>query len=175
MTPGVSLLSKPYRREDLARKVRHALENRRQQEVVLQAQPAVSSGAHTVPAAKRRLRILLVEDEELIRAALEELLEGSGHETIGVGSAEEAQAQLSARSFGLLFTDLNLPGSFGAQLVIEARVRQPELQVMIASGQAPEELPAQLNDALSSVVFLPKPYDIADVERVVGEAAEAAS
>ena len=47
--------------------------------------------------------------------------------------------------------------------------------VVIATGQAQEELPAQLRDLLSSVVFLPKPYDIADVERAVEEAAEAAS
>lgn len=171
LTPGVSLLSKPYRREDLARKVRHALVNRRQQQSVQPAQPAVSAAAN----GKRRLRILLVEDEELIRAALEEVLEGAGHEIIAVGSAEEAQTQLAARSFDLLFTDLNLPGSSGAGLVVEARAHQPELQVVIATGQAQEELPAQLRDLLSSVVFLPKPYDIADVERAVEEAAEAAS
>jgi PAS domain S-box-containing protein len=153
LDPGVELLSKPYRREDLARKVRHVLANAQQA-----SKSAESSKPSGDPAADNvsPMQILVVEDNEDSKAAICDLLTLLGHEVQGVDSAEEAKEMLDQRSFDLLFTDVNLPGMSGKELVEEAIQRQPDLRVIFASGYG-AELGSQVN---SIATILPKPFDL---------------
>lgn len=62
-------------------------------------------------------RILIVEDEKVIRQALHRLLERNGYEVADAGSVAEAQAQHDLTSFDLVIADLRLPGTPGTDII----------------------------------------------------------
>jgi len=62
-------------------------------------------------------RILIVEDESIIRSALRRLLEKNGYEVNDAGSVAEACGDFSLDSFDLIITDLRLPGAPGTDLI----------------------------------------------------------
>ncbi|MDR7142734.1 PAS domain-containing protein [Rhizobium sp. BE258] len=158
---GVDLLSKPYSREALARKIRHVLNNQRQRNLARAAQGERRSAAAAAPAAS--LRILYVEDDDFIRMDTAEMLQQSGHRVSEAGSAEEALAKLSPDSFDLLLTDVGLPGLSGAELAKKARALDPQLPVIFATGNTS----VAGFEADQSALVLLKPYSQADLAAAV--------
>ena len=151
---GIELLSKPYSREALARKIQYVLRNQ-QQRAVARATPVATERRPSHPAAPAQpLKVLLVEDDALIRFSTAEMLAGLGH---SVGEAEDgatALAMLDQGGFDLVVTDLRLPGMSGEEFAARAVERRPDLRVVFASGyEAPDRAAAK------GVVVLPKPYD----------------
>jgi two-component system, NtrC family, response regulator AtoC len=80
-------------------------------------------------------RILVVDDEAGVREFVAEALEQEGTETLALASGAEALAELSKRSYSLLFTDLKMPGMTGLELLAKARELQPELEVIVLTAQ----------------------------------------
>ncbi len=113
------------------------------------AAPAAAEPADTPGGAET---ILVVDDDDLLRAHAEGHLRRLGYRVIGAAGGEEALARLAGLpSLDLLFTDLRMPGAVGGQaLAEEIRRRRPGLRVLFTSGQGPADgLPPN---------FLPKPY-----------------
>lgn len=163
----VSLLSKPFHHDDLARRIRHLFRGARQaQELAATVSPVES--APPEPQPESSLRILIVEDEEFVREALQELLVDTGREIVVTGTAEEAQQLLDKHRFDVLFTDVSLPGRSGIELATTAVEQLPDLKIIIASGYG-RELPVPVGEALADAIFLPKPYDIEEIEQAIGE------
>jgi PAS domain S-box-containing protein len=139
---GVQLLSKPYRREELARKVASLLHGPRQ--------------ARAAAAPVRGRRVLVVEDNPDTLDTTCALVDLFGHAVRGVLSAEDALPLLAPGAFDVLVTDLRLPGMGGLALARAARAALPDLRVIFASGAAGlgEAEMAQLQAR-----FLSKPFD----------------
>jgi PAS domain S-box-containing protein len=154
---GIELLSKPYTREALARKIRHELRNQQQRNGL--RQPAAAASPVEVPTGAPTLRILLVEDDELIRMSTGELAGSFGHVVAEVANANEALALLENQTFDVLLTDVGLPGISGLDLAVEARRRLPEIKIVFASGHYDLARPAGLADAY----HLRKPYTRQDL------------
>jgi DNA-binding response OmpR family regulator/signal transduction histidine kinase len=159
---GIDLLSKPYTREALARKIRHVLRNQ-QQRGLAQAQ---SKGGVQQPFGESRglthaghsLRVLLVEDDSLIRLSTAEMLTNLGHSVSEAANADEALDLLGQRGFDILITDVALPGLAGDELAVQAVAQKPGLRVVFASGY--DALPERAAQAgLTGAVMLRKPYD----------------
>lgn len=87
-------------------------------------------------AAFRRIHILVVEDEALIRAMLAEVLRETGFTVIEAASADLALECLNDMArLDLLFTDIQMPGSMnGIDLARRLRVDNPNLPIIIASA-----------------------------------------
>lgn len=152
LDPGVSLLSKPYNREDLARHLRR----------MLGRPPAAPA-----PAPEQPLRILFVEDDALIRMATTDLLLELGYAVTDVGDAESAVPLLEQEPWDVLFTDVSLPGMSGIALAEWALARTPALTVIVSSGYGRDA------EALTTglpLLYLPKPYDLERVEQVLAAA-----
>jgi CheY-like chemotaxis protein len=187
---GVELLSKPYRRIDLARKIRHIFANRqqaglarasrreREREAAVREAPSApkAPAASAAPAARPSpppprdgaLRILVVEDNEDARVLVCELFAALGHAATGVGHAEEALTVLDSERFDVLFTDVNLPGMSGVELARQAARHRPGIAIVFASGYGTSvsnhlELPSR---------SLAKPYDIEQLKTVLAEIAD---
>lgn len=99
-------------------------------------------------------RILLVEDEMLVRElALEDLTE-AGFEVLPAGDGDQAMAILERdQAFDLLFTDIKMPSSIdGHELAKRAKRLIPDLKVIYASGLADVAAPGK------DERYLPKPY-----------------
>jgi DNA-binding response OmpR family regulator len=109
-----------------------------------------------------KLRIMLVEDEFLIRLTLAEALAEEGYEVIEAESGDEALAALDAAGgpIGLMLTDIQLPGSLdGRALAGRVRERQPGLPVIFMSGR-PDALP---DAGGAPQMMVAKPYLPSDI------------
>jgi CheY-like chemotaxis protein len=150
---GVELLSKPYTREALAQKIRQVLRKRG-----LSASPAAGRQAvATEPTASlARMRVLLVEDEAMIRLSTVDILEKLGHAVAEAANATQALELLNRETFDVIIADVSLPGMRGDELAARAISLQPQLRVIFATGYG---LPATgAPDALRRAVTLQKPY-----------------
>ena len=86
-------------------------------------------------AAAPRPRILVVEDDFLIRMMLTEMLGDAGYDIVEAESGDQALPLLDA-SIALLLTDIQLPGSLnGPALAARARQLRPDLPVIYTSGR----------------------------------------
>ncbi|MGE7137548.1 ATP-binding protein [Luteibacter sp. NPDC031894] len=128
--------------------------------------PVVSSPAAAfcrVPAT-RTLRILTVDDDELVRATTVEMLEDLGYAVIAARSGAEALRLIDGAGIDLVITDHAMPQMTGTQLAVHLRERYPGLPVVLATGYA--DLPAgpQLD-----LPRLAKPYSQAALAKIVGQ------
>ena len=90
-----------------------------------------------LPTQPRRATILLVDDEDLVRAATAEMLREMGHTVIEASSGAAALDQFSAgQEIDLLVTDYLMPGIRGSDLIDEIRRRQPRLPALLLTGYA---------------------------------------
>jgi len=166
LDPGVDLLSKPYTREALARKIRHVLANQEQQRVLADAVLIAAPPVPAAVAAPRLGTVLLVEDDEFIRETLAELLDISGHVVLQAFDAASALAALAAHPVDVMVTDVGLPKVSGIELAREALVRQPKLAVVFATGD-----PGGPGKAgLVAAAVLVKPFSPEDLAQVVTNA-----
>ncbi len=166
LDPGVELLSKPYTREALARKVRHVLGNEAQHRLVKQQRTGEAVPTPAREEEPRRLTVVLVEDDELIRSSTAEHLVEQGHEVVEAQDAASGLAALTARRADVLLTDVGLPGRSGAELAREAVARWPHLKVVFASGDDTGSADSGLVDA----VMLLKPYTPKDLAAALAKA-----
>jgi PAS domain S-box-containing protein len=161
---GIELLSKPYTHEALARKVRHVLTMTHQQ--LAQASPAEDEagqgGTLFVPDSLRGLRILLVEDDDLVRASTAELLATFGLNIVEANSETEAKRILGSQAIDVMLTDIGLGSASGIDLAIAARRLDSTLGVIFISGRD-VVLEADERQALAGAQHLRKPYDPRDL------------
>jgi two-component system, response regulator PdtaR len=108
------------------------------------------------------MTVLLVEDELLISSLVAESLSERGFTVHAVMTADEALRYIgSGAELDVLFTDINLPGRInGAELAERARQLRPDLPIVYASGRYSS---ADIGKLVPRSVFVPKPYDLADV------------
>ncbi len=143
---GVELLSKPYTRQALARKVREVL--------------AAAAKLRAPPPAPRR--VLLVEDDPIIRMGSISLLKRLGHVVVPAAHAEQALRLIESEpAFDVLFTDIGLPGMRGDALAARVRQSHPDMPVVFATGY---------NDSPEldgRVAYVAKPFGRAEVERAL--------
>jgi PAS domain S-box-containing protein len=162
---GVDLLSKPYTRERLAQKIREILERNPIPAPVPQEPPQVAKGPEKPEpvALGKGARVLLVEDDVLIRMATSEMLADLGHDVVEAGSIAEASEALGREPLQIMLTDLGLPDGHGMRLVRQVLENHPEIAVIIASGA---DLRDHLedNDLPRPVTGLVKPYDQRSLE-----------
>lgn len=172
---GVDLLSKPYSREALARKIRqvlrHQVRGRPSQMPVpalLPGEPAAAE-REAQPPARTRGGILLVDDDPMVRFTTADMLAYLGYAVTEAADASEALSLLGKRQFDIIVTDIALPDLSGDELAVRAIALQPGLRVIFASGY--DELPDGGNHAaLSDAMLLRKPYDRQQMEALLDAA-----
>ncbi len=119
--------------------------------------PVPDLGADSALPAAGSERILVVEDNEEVRRAVVDMLEGWGYRVVAVENPDLAASLLEKEAvFDLLFTDVVMPGAISAaQLTEIARQRQPGIGVLLTSGYARDLLPRQDGPEFPMIV---KPY-----------------
>ncbi len=112
-----------------------------------------------------RKRIVVVEDEFLIRMMLVEMLEDAGYEVVEAESGDVALPLLDT-SVAVLLTDVQLPGALdGLALVRQARLMLPDLPVIYMTGRPA----SMLATAGGREIFVAKPYQNQDIRDAVAE------
>ncbi len=123
----------------------------------------------STPAPQRveqKLRILVVDDQEIICELIAEYLKGDGHHAVTAVESSEALALFEREGFDLVITDHSMPGMNGAQLAKAMKDRVPETRVILLTGFGDEmmgrgERPSEID------LVLGKPVSAADLRQAV--------
>ncbi len=115
-------------------------------------------------------RILLVEDEPVVRDFASRALRERGYDVLEVGSAEEGLEafEREGHRFDMVFSDVVLPGKSGVELVDELITAEPDLPVLLSSGYADQksQWPIIRDKGFR---FLQKPYSLHDLLSTIRE------
>lgn len=114
-----------------------------------------------------QFRILIVEDEIIVRMVLSEMLSDLGCRVTEASTGREATEHLRNGAFDLLFSDVRLPGSLsGIDLAGLAREANPGISIIIASG-ATADLKERLAHLAPPPIIMPKPFDFPALTKLV--------
>jgi two-component system cell cycle sensor histidine kinase/response regulator CckA len=118
-------------------------------------------------AAARPRRVLLVEDEDMVRKVVSRMLTSRGFEVHAAASGAEAMALFDApeiEQFDLLVTDLMMPDGGGLGVARSLTARMPDLKVLLVSGYSASGTegwdPARFR-------FLTKPFGSAELAKAI--------
>jgi len=120
-------------------------------------------------------KILMVEDEAMVRFALKVLLESHGHEIIEASNGREGVAKLGDEPVDVVITDVLMPEADGTAVIKAARQLQPEPRIIAISGggaRLPASLCLTLSEAFGADRVLFKPFDNEELLAAVGEVLE---
>jgi CheY-like chemotaxis protein len=111
-------------------------------------------------SVKNGKRVLVVEDEALIRMLAVDMLLELGYQSDEAGNAAEALEQLRVpgADYELVFLDIGLPDKRGDDLIKEIRASRRDLPLLVASGEDQVALKSRLG-GFAPIAFLGKPYD----------------
>ena len=114
------------------------------------------------------VRVVIGEDQALLRQGIVRLLEDAGFEVVVTSGSNEALVHLGADpsplAFDVLVTDYAMPGMNGADLVMQAREQRSGLPAMVITGYVGAE---GLDRLPSDMVILRKPFQREDLVRKV--------
>ncbi len=136
--------------------------------VVAPEEQKAANVEHAVKDLTGNERILLVEDEESVRAFSARALSATGYEVFEADSGEEALEVLDDidNEIDLIISDVVMPVMDGPTLLIEVRKRLPDVKFIFVSGYAEESVRQDLADD-RSVEFLAKPYTLDQINTKV--------
>jgi len=136
-----------------------------------------SGGGDKAPAAPSKWagggKILLVEDEDSVRAVAERALSRQGYEVTSACDGEEGLEYVRlGRRFDLVVSDVVMPVMDGPAMAREIRVIAPALPVLFMSGYAEEQLRREID--IADMHFIPKPFSVQQITDKVSEVLGAA-
>jgi CheY-like chemotaxis protein len=79
-------------------------------------------------------RILVIDDEELARFTLREILETAGHEVVEATNGHEGVERQKANPFDMVITDMIMPDKEGLETIAELKGEYPDLKIIAISG-----------------------------------------
>ncbi len=125
---------------------------------ISEAPPTLSPGPDSlVPAAAPRPeRVLLVDDDELVRQGMARTLRQFGFDVVPCRDAEEAIVEASQSKFDALVTDLVLPGLDGVDLIERLQALGRQIPVVLVSGYSDAQRPVA-GLAAGAACFITKP------------------
>jgi len=112
--------------------------------------------------AREQAGILVIDDEEAIRALFEETLDKRGYRVVTARNGSEGLELVKQRDFALVFLDLKMPGMDGAELFRHIKTINPNLPVVIITGYPNSDMMAR---ALAHGPFgiMKKPFNDLDI------------
>jgi len=118
--------------------------------------------------AKKR-KILLVEDEVIVRESLRDWLTEDGFDVDVAEDGEEALEKIKGEEFGVIVLDLKLPGIDGLQVFEEAKELKPQTKGVIVTAYPSKET-LEKAKRLGLLDYLAKPFKAEDLEKIISGA-----
>ncbi|MDJ0978024.1 MAG: response regulator [Erythrobacter sp.] len=118
--------------------------------------------------------ILLVEDEDMVRAVAERALTRAGYKVTACEGGEEGLSALKeGGDFDLVVSDVVMPGMDGPAMVRAIRERHPEMPILFMSGYAEEQLRKEID--IPDMHFIAKPFSVSAIGDKVSSVMRAAT
>lgn len=163
---GVELLSKPYTRDAMARKIRYVLRTQQQRNAASQTLNPAFAKPPAASTALKGICIVLVEDDGLVREATAEILRAIEATVIEAPDGATAVQSVSESAPDVMVIDIGLPDISGIDVAMNIVAKHPGLPIIFASGHD-VQLNAQQRSALFQAVSLRKPYSPEDLIRAL--------
>jgi two-component system cell cycle response regulator CpdR len=125
--------------------------------------PWIGRDLSTEQVEIRRKRILLVEDEEPLRACLRMLLELDGHQVTEASNGADALNLFTVGEFDLVITDFEMPVMEGNKLAVGIKLRAPSLPILMITASV--RVPHGIENPVDAL--LDKPFTAADLHRAL--------
>lgn len=115
--------------------------------------------------------ILVIDDEEVIRKALQKLFTGAGYEVMQASSGEEGLTRMDECICDVILVDLKLPGMSGIEFLKKAKAKQSDLTAIMITGHGtiPSAVEAIREGAF---YYVTKPFDLEDLSLLVEKAVD---
>lgn len=120
---------------------------------------------HEATEVPDQLNVLVVDDTRAMRELLVEIVHREGHQAISAESSEKALELLPVWSFQVAFLDHNLPGMEGLLLGEYLRRSNPDMLIALVTGSDDTRLERRSREL--KVTFIAKPFDNAEIHRVL--------
>jgi GAF domain-containing protein/ActR/RegA family two-component response regulator len=120
----------------------------------------------SLPAAPASLRVLVVDDEDVVGAVLGDMLAAGGHRVEVASSGREAIGRFESEPFDLVLTDLAMPEMTGWEVARVIKEKAPGVRIVLVSGFGVELSPEDLR-AHGVDLVLAKPLRLRDIESAV--------
>jgi two-component system cell cycle sensor histidine kinase/response regulator CckA len=118
-------------------------------------------------------KVLLVEDEDMVRAVAERALARAGYDVTACANGDEGLAAIAeGGTFDIVVSDVVMPGMDGPTMVRAIRARHPGIPVLFMSGYAEEQLRRDID--IPDMHFIAKPFSVASIGDKVGAVLRAA-
>ncbi len=114
-------------------------------------------------------RVLVVEDEDMVRAVAERALVRQGYVVETARDGEEALALFAeGKGYDLIVSDVVMPNMDGPAMARQLRAKYGNVRILFMSGYAEEQLRQSIN--IDNVSFLPKPFSVQQIAEAVRDA-----
>jgi len=113
-----------------------------------------------------KARILVIDDDDLIRSLFKEVLEEQGHTVVTADTSAKGLVHIMQRDFDLIFLDLKMSGTDGAEILREMRGVKNKLPVIIITGYPNSEMMDRAMKQGPLGVML-KPFGYSDIVTAV--------
>ena len=111
------------------------------------------------------MKILVVDDEQLVRWFLDRALKKSGHEVITAPNISEAYDKLNKEKVDILFVDLRMPDGNGKELIDKTANLALKPKVVVCSAFITSELEEEFKN--KGICTLKKPFTLDELNKVV--------
>jgi len=119
-------------------------------------------------------RVLVIDDEAIVRVSCQRVLEPAGYEVIVTSRGDDAISLLEKERFDLVQTDLKMPDMDGIEVLKTIKKRWPEIHVVIITGYGTIST-AVLAIKLGAYEYIEKPFTPEDILNVVNKVFDEAS
>ena len=120
------------------------------------------------------MRILVVDDDDLVRDLFRTILSGAGYEVATARNGAEALTALDSRPADLVLTDILMPEKEGVETILEIRQKHPGVGIIAISGGGPIKnlLPLEIAGKAGADLILSKPIERENLLAAVRRVAE---
>ena len=120
------------------------------------------------PERERRLNILGIDDQEVIRELLTNIIRRMGHKIVTVGSGSEALAELARGPYDIVIAEAELPDLSGWELTRRIKAGNPDVKAIVLSGW--ETVPEENSGGQEADFVLTKPFKMEQLTAMISSA-----
>lgn len=92
-------------------------------------------------------KILVIDDDDMVRYSMRSVLESAGHEVVEAENGVDGLSRVPGQSFDLVVTDIIMPEKEGVETIIEMKSTFPALPIIAISGGGPDGYTGYLETA----------------------------
>jgi DNA-binding NtrC family response regulator len=111
------------------------------------------------------MKILVVDDEQLVRWFLDRALRKSGHEVLVTSNVTEASLKLDSEEIDILFVDLRMPDGNGTELIRKLTSKAQKPAIIVCSAFITSDLEEEFKS--KGIYFLKKPFKLDELNAIL--------